>query len=350
MANQANFNPVSLGRSRILGLGIHEPEEIIQSDDVFSELNTKERFGVPHTLLRRTLGVVQRRVAPPDAKPSDLACPAAQEALERAALHPKDIDLLIFAGMNRDCIEPSTAHRVADRIGAKRAVCLDLSNACHGFMNGIHYANALIRIGDIKYALICTGENNWRIARRAFELCKATNDKSEFFKWCGGLSVGDAGASMVLGPREELDGEGFESILMCSRSEYHNLCIVETDPLSEEVIVGGHMDMVSITREHVAIHRENFDFFINSLGWSPADIDYFVHHQVGRRVFYMHSDYSGIPLDRFSDTFTKYGNITSATIPFNLYKIRQKINTAIKVFISGSGSGLSTSQSGYVFA
>lgn len=350
MKDQATLPAVSAGCSRILGLGIHEPDEIIQSDDVLTELKTKERFGVPCTLLRRTLGVVERRVAPPDARPSDLAYPAAREALERAQLRPKDIDLLVFTGMNRDCIEPSTAHRVADRIGAKRAVCLDLSNACHGFMNGIHYANALIRIGDIKHALICTGENNWRIARRAFDLCKTTNDKTEFFKWCGGLSVGDAGACMVLGPREEPDGEGFESILMHSRSEHHDLCVVETDPISEDIILGGHMDMVSITREHVAMHREHFDFFIERLGWSASDIDCFVHHQVGRRVFQMHADYSGIPLNRFSDTFTKYGNITSATIPFNLYKIRQKINAAIKVFISGSGSGLSTSQSGYVFA
>ena len=349
MTNLAASSTVSTGYSRILGLGIHEPPQKIHSDDVLAEINAEERFGVKHTFLRRTLGVSERRAAPPDARPSDLAWPAASEALERSELQAGAIDLLIFTGMNRDCIEPSTAHRVADRIGAKHAMCMDLSNACHGFMNGIHYANALIQIGDIKHALICTGENNWRIARQTIEMLKQTHDKATFLKTCGGLSLGDAGACMVLGPRKERDGEGFESILMASRPEHHHLCVLEADPDSEEEILDGHMDMVAITREHVAMHRETFGYFISRLGWSAADIDRFVHHQVGRRVFDMHADYSGVPFDRFSNTFSNYGNITSATIPFNLYKTREKCSSPMKVFISGAGSGLSTSQSGYVF-
>lgn len=339
---------VSKGKICIAGLGVYEPQERISSVDIMRELQSRERFGIPEKWLEKALGVKERRAAQPDLKPSGLAIPACLEALDRAGLLATEVDLLIYAGMNRDYIEPATAHVVADGIGASRAVCLDLTNACHGFMNGVHYANALVGAGDAKNVLICAGENNWRIGRSIFRDAGKLKDRAEFERWTGALSVGDAGAAMVVVPKTD-PMVGFDQIMMHSDASHRELCVLEADG-DGEVIKDGIMDMVGISKAHIGLHQQHFHDFLRGLGWNgPEAIDHFVHHQVGRAVFKKHEEYSGVPISKMSNTFTNYGNITAATIPFNLYKLLtgDTGNSQGRTFISGAGSGLSISQSGY---
>lgn len=339
---------ISQGYISIAGLGAYVPQQKVSSVEIMRDLRSRERFGIPEKWLERALGVRERHVAEPQEKPSDLAIPACQEALDRAHLLPEEIDLLIYAGMNRDYIEPATAHVVADRIGASGAVCVDLTNACHGFMNGIHYANALVASGDLENVLICAGENNWRIGRSIYRDIRKLKTRAEFERWSGALSVGDAGAAMVLVPKADQE-IGFDKIMMHSDASHRKLCVLEADE-NNKMIKDGVMDMVGISRAHLGMHQQYFhEFLSNELKWESEGVDHFVHHQVGRAVFKKHEEYSGIPMSKMSNTFTEYGNITAATIPFNLHKllIDNDIDHEDKTFISGSGSGLSISQSGY---
>lgn len=339
----------TVGHTRILGIGAFVPEQVVTSQELLQQIDSENRFDIPVDWLERMTGIVTRHVAPNGMLPSQLAIPAAIEALDRARVLPKEIDVIIYTGVNRDYIEPATAHIVQHSIGARNAVVFDVTNACHGFMNGLHLVDALIATGQARRGLVVTGEQGSRAMRRAIELLVKTTDRQRFVDLAGGLTVGDAGAAMVIGPKRSPES-GFVGFMLASRGEHSQLCVCHHEgQTSEEVAL--RTDMPNIVKHHVGMHAEMFAGFLTKLGWEAGQIQRFVHHQVGLRVFKLHSAYSGIPVARMTNTITTHGNLISASIPLNLRKIQDNddVSDGDRVFISGSGSGLSVSQAGLVW-
>ena len=121
------------------------------------EIKPESRFGIPHNWIDTRVGIKERRFVDFSTKPFDLAIDGSKKALDSAGIRPEDIDLIIFCGIDRDYIEPSTAHVVQHTLGS-RAICMDVSNACQGIISGISVADAMIGSGSIETALICSGE------------------------------------------------------------------------------------------------------------------------------------------------------------------------------------------------
>lgn len=339
----------TVGHTRIMGIGTFVPDQIVTSRELLQQIGSKERFGIPLDWLDRTTGIATRYVAPVGMPPSHMATRAAIEALDRGRVLAAEIDVIVYAGVNRDYIEPATAHIVQHNVGAANAIVFDVTNACHGFMNGLHLVDALIATGQARRGLVVTGEQGSRAMRRAVELLSKTTDREKFINLAGGLTVGDAGAAVVLGPKRSPES-GFVGFMLASRGEHSQLCVCHFEGEADEE-VALRTDMPNIVKHHVRMHAEMFDGFMMKLGWEAAQIQRFVHHQVGLRVFKLHSAYSGIPTDRMTNTVATHGNLISASIPLNLRKIQDKqdINSGDRVFISGSGSGLSVSQAGLVW-
>jgi 3-oxoacyl-[acyl-carrier-protein] synthase-3 len=312
------------------------------------EIDSRGRFGVPYQWIDRTIGIHERRVAPDDITFAEMAAAAGQEAMEEAGLQPEDIGAILYCGIDRDYLEPATAHLVQDRLGAGNAICFDLTNACHGFMNGVHVVDALVATGQIRHGLIVTAERNFRITREAIRALQATTDRDVFVNLVGGLTVGDAGAALVAGPKTK-DEAGFVGFMLQSRGEFNDLCVFKNRDQDNDAT--GHMVMTRIVREHLKLHADMYPDFMRRLHWSPGDIAKFVHHQVGRKAFKMHAEYSHVPLQSMPDTVSWLGNIASATIPVNLHYLRREgsVQPRQKVFISAAGSGLSISQTGLVW-
>lgn len=333
------------GHTRIAGTGVYIPEQRVTSQELMEHIDS-ERFDMPVDWMDEAMGIHERRVAPDDMLPSDMATHAARDAMERSGIRAKDIDVIVYAGIDRDYSEPATAHVVQDKLEVKDAVCVDMTNACHGFMNGIHFIDALIATGQAHLGLVVTGEKPFNVARRAMELIRETDDKDEFYSLVGGLSVGDAGAAMVLEAKNDPSG-GFVGLMLNSRGQYNDLCVFSNRSGQLE----GHMHMRQIVRRIVQMHAEMYETALGKLGWEPDDIDYFVHHQVGKKAFSLHAAYAHIPTEIMPNTISTMGNITSATIPVNFHKLSQNedLQSGQKIFISGTGSGLSISQAGLIW-
>jgi len=131
--------------SFLAGSGHYVPETVVTSADIDQRLAMK-RNGVGR-LVESLTGVRERRHAPPGANASDMAVPAARQALERAGRRPEDVDLLIFAACSRDLSEPATANIVQAKLGASNAHVLDITNACNSFLNALDMADAQIATG-----------------------------------------------------------------------------------------------------------------------------------------------------------------------------------------------------------
>src|SRR6266566_6125720 len=271
--------------------------------------------------------------------PSDMAACAAQVAMEVADLDPSDIDVIIFAGMDRDyLVEPATAHVVQDKLRAYNAIAFDVSSACHGFMHGIHLMDALIATGQARRGLIVSGEQGSRHAMKTVEALRQTHDRDTFTKLAGGLTLGDAGAAMIMGPKLEPE-TGFMGFMFQSQGQHSRLCTCGRpgeDPLLLEI------DMPAIVDEAIVLWGNTYEIIMQKLGWTPGQIAKFLHHQVGLKVFKRHAQYAKVSLDTMPNTVTTMGNLITANIPVCLHRLEQnhEVKYGQKIFIAGGGSGL----------
>src|SRR5437868_7960896 len=136
----------------ILSTGHSYPEGILTNADLEKIVETSDEWITTRT------GIKQRRKAAPDEYTSQFAVRASQEAIERAGIDPSDIDLILCATLTPDQILPSTACLIQAQLGADNAAAMDIVAACSGFLYGLSLADAMIRGGQSKYALVIGAE------------------------------------------------------------------------------------------------------------------------------------------------------------------------------------------------
>jgi 3-oxoacyl-[acyl-carrier-protein] synthase III len=146
------------GNCQIAGIGAYFPEQVVTSKELMFEINSEKNYGLSESWLDDVCGIEKRRVARPDELPSTLAIKAGEEALRTSGISPSEIDAVIFCGISKEWIEPSIAHKVQYELGCTNAICFDVSNACHGFMNGIMIADQFMQGSNATHVLVVTGE------------------------------------------------------------------------------------------------------------------------------------------------------------------------------------------------
>ncbi len=342
LQNTVNWLPNTmqqLGVSRITGVGHYLPDQIVLSEDLMNEFRSESRFGLSPRYLSALVGIKERRWASDDTLPSDLAIAASRDAIQKAGINPQDIDCILFCGIERDWQEPATAHRVQFELGAGKATCFDLTNACHGFMNGISVADAFIASGTARVCLVCTGEVGSRASKSILrQLCKPDLSHEELKFLLGGLTAGDAGGAMIVQRSE--DRSGFQRFKFESAGQYADLCFYSKAANDE---IYGEMHMQEICEETLAFHANSIEETYSSLSWRPEDVDCLMSHQVGTKVHRQVCRITGVAKEKAPCIVDTTGNIASATIPalFSLYPPRKND----KVLIISSGSGMTIGQS-----
>ncbi len=89
-------------------------------------------------------GIRTRFYAPEEWATSDVALPAARQAIERAGLVPEDVDLIILGTDSPDYVTPATSVVLQHKLGAKNAGTFDVGCACASFPTGLAAAAGLI--------------------------------------------------------------------------------------------------------------------------------------------------------------------------------------------------------------
>lgn len=328
------------GNSKIAGVGISLPNQVVSSVSLMEEIKSEARFGIPHNWIDTRVGIIERRFVSPGTKPSDLAVEASIQALNEASTKPEDIDLIIFCGIDRDYIEPSTAHVVQSSLGS-RAVSLDVSNACQGIISGISLADSMIASGNIKTALICSGET---ASHGIKQFIKRINEEPDSYlrDRLGMLTAGDAGAAVILKPKD--DHTGIQNMLFDSRGEYAEYCYYKY----ENGVIEGQMLMKGITDTIAQIHLSMISNTYHYLDWNPNDVDLLACHQVGKKSHIGLCEMAEVPIDKAPITYEKFGNVTTVTIPLALHIAKPKKND--KILLIGGGSGLSSYQGGIIWS
>jgi 3-oxoacyl-(acyl-carrier-protein) synthase III len=336
-----------ISKVKICSSGVYFPEEIVKSDDLFAEINSESQYDIPCDWMSSVMGISERRMAPDTAKPSDLAIPAARQALANAGeVDPQDIDLVIFCGIERDQSEPATAHTIQNALGLNARYTFDIANACFGFVDAMQIATNYIRCGIVRNALITTGEVPTRVLKAAVRQLKGGVDIKTARNIIGALSVGDAGGAVVLGATPKNSKSGFELFNTVSYSSHVDKCIYKQ---REDGSIEGQMLMGLIAGAIVKSHFGLINDTLKQLGWS--EFDWLLSHQIGQRPFDKLSRLEGVQPGKMVKTLDKFGNITSATFPVNFHKLAEsgEVKQGDRVGGCFAGSGLVIGQFGYTY-
>jgi len=282
-------------------------------------------------------GIRTRRVAADGVQCSDLAAAAARDALAKASLGVRDVDVLIFAAAGQDLTEPATAHIVQQKLGTRCQV-FDVKNACNSFLNGVQLAESLILSGSCRVALVTTGE----VCSRAINW--TARDEEELRRNFPGYTMGDAGAAAVLARSD--DGSGIFYRAFASLSEFWELATIPgggtMHPRGDEfTFLRG--DGARLKQTFVELGPRIFCRMMHDAGVSWDDFDRIFVHQVSLPYHREMLAASGMPADKVERTVECYGNMASASIPvaFALAEARGTVRRGDRVMWLGMASGIS---------
>jgi 3-oxoacyl-[acyl-carrier-protein] synthase-3 len=295
-----------------LGTGKSVPERVIDNTHFSQELGLDT---TPEWIENR-IGIVARHWAV-DESSTDLAVGAATAALEQAHLEPNDIDLVVVATSTPDFTMPATACLVQGRLGAERALALDIVNACAGFVYAFDAATRYLQSGDIRHALVVGVDRGSRLVD------PRERSTSVFFgDGAGATVIGRSGAGRVLASKLHSQGT--------------------SEPLS--VPVGGTMTMdgKAIWNFATEVLPSTVRELCALAGVSVDEIKLLVPHQANRNILASAAATLGLPLDRVAVNIDRYGNTLAASIPIALDEALAagRAKPGDIVALAGFGAGL----------
>ena len=288
----------------ILGTGHSYPEGILTNADLERMVETSDDWITSRT------GIKQRRKAAPDEYTSQFAVRASREAIERAGIDAGRIDLLLCATVTPDQILPSTACLIQAELGAHNAAAMDIVAACSGFLYGLSLANAMIRAGQSKYALVIGAE----ILTRYVDY----TDRST----C--VLFGDGAGAAIVGPVE--DGRGILAVRIRSDGRYEEQLYAPGGGTkggftAETIARGDHFFKMKgnelfkvAVRSMTDISREVLD----DAGLKTEDVKLFIPHQANQRITDAVASKLDVDSSIVYSNIAMHGNTSSASIPIGL--------------------------------
>jgi 3-oxoacyl-[acyl-carrier-protein] synthase-3 len=308
-----------------------------------------ERLRLPEGRLELMTGIRERHFWPDARLPSAASAEAGEAALARSHFPRESIDLVVHCGVCRDRLEPSTAAYVHGLLGlSPHCQILDISNACLGFLNALCLVGGLIESGQIRRALVVSGENGRPLLDRTIRtLLEGDFNRKTIKPYFANLTIGAGAVAYVIGHRDEVEAPVAQLLGG----------VVETDSSANQLCQGdaagtGELEMLTeaelLLEAGLKVAARGWERFQQHLGWSADMLDRFVCHQVGRA--HQRRLVETLALDPAKDftTFEYLGNIGSVSLPITL---AQAIDSGAlakgqKAALLGIGSGLSAMMMG----
>ena len=286
--------------SEIVGCGGYLPEKIVTNAELAQRLDTTDEWIVQRT------GIRQRHVAAVGELTSDLATAAARRALKSAGMTGNDLDLIVLATATPDHTFPATATKVQAQLGMTRGAAFDVQAVCTGFIYALATADALVRAGQARTALVIGAETFSRILD--------WQDRGT----C--VLFGDGAGAVVL---QAAQGEGKErrgilSSHLHSDGSNYNLLYVDGGPSTTGTSGFLRMEGREVFRHAVQRLAEVVDEALAANGLKESDIDWLVPHQANRRIIDSMARKLGLSPEKVVITIERHANTSAASVPLAL--------------------------------
>ena len=311
--------------SRITGTGSYLPPRRVTNQDLANELAQRGIETSDAWIVERT-GIHARHFADPQVTSSDLALEASRCALEAAGCQAQDLDLIIFATSTPDMVFPSAACILQNKLGANGCPAFDVQAVCSGFVYALTVADAMIRAGSARRALVVGAE--------VFSRILDFNDRTT----C--VLFGDGAGAVVL---EASDTPGILASDLHADGKYVDiLCVPGTvsggrvlgDPLLK-------MDGQAVFKLAVGVLEKAARAALDKAGLQDVDIDWLIPHQANIRIMQGTAKKLKLPLQKLVVTVDQHGNTSAASIPLALdHAVRSgQVRPGQHVMLEGVGGG-----------
>jgi len=308
-------------RIGITGLGTHVPGRVLTNDELAQIVDTSDEW-----ILART-GIRERRIASEDEALTDIARPAARDALADAGVEAAEIDLLICATVTPDMMFPTSSALLADELGMPKAAAYDLLAGCTGFVYALAQAYAMLSSGLSRRALVVGGDVLSKILD--------WDDRSTL------ILFGDGAGAVVMEPVEQGGFLGFE--LGADGGGGEHLWLPGSGSRRFEnpdayVKMNGREVFKFATRIMVYSAEQ----ILSECGKTVDDVDVYIPHQANKRIIDYAAGKLGIPPEKTVVNVDRFGNTSSGSIPLALADARAegRLRDGALVLMTGMGAGL----------
>ena len=325
-ANEDNARPMQAAASRIVGTGSALPSRVVSNAQLADELAQRGIQTSDAWIVERT-GIRQRYLAEPGLTTAELAARAARSALAAAGVTADSIDLIVLATSTADQIFPSTACLVQAELGIRNGAAFDVQAVCSGFVYALSVADALLRTGAHRRALV--------IGAEIFSRILDWNDRST----C--VLFGDGAGAVVLEASDRpgllaqrLHADGSRARILCTAGRLDQGKI-QGDPFLR-------MDGAAVFKVAVEVLDSSAREVLEAGGVSVSDLDWLIPHQANVRILTATARRLGVPAERMIVTVDQHGNTSAASVPLALdWGVRRgMIRAGHLVLLQGVGGGL----------
>ncbi|MEV5894006.1 beta-ketoacyl-ACP synthase III [Nonomuraea fuscirosea] len=299
--------------SKVLALGHYQPANVVTNDDLAKTIDTNDEW------IQSRVGIKERRIAPDGESVEDMAAIAGGKALAASGLSPDDIDLVIVATCTLETQIPNAAAVVAHRMGINSPGAFDVNAACAGFCYALGTANAAVRAGAARNALVIGAEK-----------------LSQWIDWTDrstAVIFADGAGAAVVGPSET---PGIGPVVWGSSGDKADAISIKdrNDHLYQE---GQTVFRWATTALHpVALEA------CSRAGVDPSELAAFVPHQANLRIIESIARKLGADKAVIARDIVTAGNTSAASIPLALSRMleRGEVRSGDLALVLGFGAGL----------
>ena len=311
----------------IVGWGKYVPSRVITNADLEKTLDTSDEWIVTRT------GIRERRIVEQGETTSSMSVAAAKEALQKAGISPRELDLIIVASSSPDYLTPPVSSHVQHELGANKAAAFTLVTGCTGFIYALSTAQQFIASGTYDTVLVIGAEL-----------------LSRFVDWTDRSTCvlfGDGAGAVVMNATQTpsgvlacilgSDGSGGEHLILPAGGSANPPSLETIEKNMHTIRMNGHEVFKFATR----VLGEALRQVIQKAGLTTQDIDLFIPHQANIRIIESAARSAGLPEEKIFINIHKYGNTSAASIPIALTEAmnegRAQIGNTLAFVAFGAG-------------
>jgi 3-oxoacyl-[acyl-carrier-protein] synthase-3 len=286
--------------ARILATASYLPERIVPNE----ALTQFPASTLP--LIAEKTGISARRHAADDEVTSDLGAKAARRCLDRAGIAPGDLEAIVLATSSPDRIQPATATRVQELLGAHRAYAFDVGAVCSGAVFALHLADSLVRSGAARRVLVVASElySRSHLNPRDFSTSACLGDGA-----AAALVAAGGSGHEILGARLHTDGSGADLIQVPAGGTMLPYARIDR-PQDVYFLMRGKDVQDFVLERGTAVVEE----LLAAHGVDRRDVAFVVPHQANIGVLRGLADRLSIDFSKFVVTLDRYGNTAGASV------------------------------------
>ncbi|RVZ97278.1 ketoacyl-ACP synthase III [Helicobacter pylori] len=283
-------------------IAMHVPSECVKNAEFQQFLDTSDEW------IEKRTGIKERRFANDEEKSSDLGVIAAKQAIERAHLTPKDINLVVVATLSPDFLAmPSTACVLSAKLGIENKPAFDISAACTGFIYLLSVAKAYVESGMCENVLIVGAEK--------------TSSVLDFKDRGTCILFGDGAGACVIGRTKRLK-ESILDVQISANGNFSNYLYTPRtlkptpfnakEEASEPFLC---MKGNEVFKLAVKTLLKDVEMILEKNALKPEDVRLFIPHQANFRIIQAVREHLDFKDEQVVLTVHKYGNTSAASIP-----------------------------------